>query len=338
MGIEPAEHYAYGTRRRFLANGLVPILLLPALVRAASGRVHTRAAGEPGGSGAVRSTNSADGRLTTPVYIDGSGPYRFLVDTGSERSVLAEEVAAHLRLPVGSKVLVEGIVRSMPAQLVRIERLALGTLTCWRLEVPTLPRDLLGVDGILGLDVLNGRRVIFDFASRTLKVTRTQGFLAAMWSRLSAVSVRTLGQSGRLRATDCSIDGIPAAAFIDTGANVTVSNLALFSACQRRDPALKTLGTLELSGVTGGTTLGRVALFERFRLGALMLTDTPVIVVDLAIFDLWGLRHQPALLMGMNCLRCFTWVSIDYGRKELNFEVPDTSARPVEPPALQPIL
>ena len=32
-------------------------------------------------------------RLTVPVSIDGKGPYRFLVDTGAERTVISEELA-----------------------------------------------------------------------------------------------------------------------------------------------------------------------------------------------------------------------------------------------------
>jgi hypothetical protein len=46
-----------------------------------------------------------------------------------------------------------------------------------------------------------------------------------------------------------------------------------------------------------------------------------VVVADFRIFDVWGLRQQPALLIGMNLLRQFSKVSIDYGRKELRFDL-----------------
>ena len=47
------------------------------------------------------------------------------------------------------------------------------------------------------------------------------------------------------------------------------------------------------------------------------------------MFDVWGLKVQPARLFGMDCLKRFRKVSIDYGRKELRFEV--ASARLPQP-------
>ena len=328
-------------------RGLISMAMLPALARAnargtrapdtATLRHSKHAATEPAGSGAVPSQNSASGRLTTEVFINSVGPFHFMIDTGAERTVVAADIAARLRLPMGPRALLEGIVRSLPTQTVRIQQLRLGSLETLGLDVPTLPRPMMIADGILGLDVLNGRRVIFDFATRTLTVTGSQGFLAALWSAFDEVRVPTLGESGRLRATDCRIDGVHAAAFVDTGAAFTVSNEALFAACQKQQPTLPIIGLVSLSGVTGGTATGRVTVIDRLQLGELILTNTPVVIANLAIFRLWGLSHQPALLIGMNCLRAFKWVSIDYGRKVLNFKFAGT-ASPPDSPVLQPIM
>ena len=45
-------------------------------------------------------TDHAD-RMTVPVSVAGQGPYQFLVDTGSERTVISRELAKHLRLSSG---------------------------------------------------------------------------------------------------------------------------------------------------------------------------------------------------------------------------------------------
>jgi predicted aspartyl protease len=347
MGAQRDSPRTRWSRRGFLVRGLISIAVLPALVRA-NGRVtrarvtstarHSgRAATAPSGSGAVPSQSSAGGRLTTEVLINGVGPFHFMIDTGAERTVIAADIAQRLRLPIGAKALLEGIVRSVPTETVHIQQLTLGSLETLGLDVPILPRPMLMVDGILGLDVLNGRRVIFDFATHTLTVTGSEGFLAALWTAFDGVRVPTLGESGRLRATDCRIDGVHAAAFIDTGAAFTVSNEALFAACQKQQPTLPIIGLVSLSGVTGGTATGRVTVIDRLQLGELILTNTPVVIADLAIFRLWGLSHHPALLMGMNCLRAFKWVSIDYGRKTLQFKFAGT-ASPSHSPVLQPIM
>jgi len=284
------------------------------------------------GSGAVRSTTGLDNRLTTVVYINGRGPYRFLVDTGAERTLIAEEIATQLSLPQGRKVMVEGIIRGQPSVLARIESLRMGSLVCPSLQVPLLPRAMLNVDGYLGLDVLDRHRVVFDFKGGTLTVARPQGFFSALWSGANEAVVRTLGSSGRLRAANCRVDGIRAAAFIDTGAEVSVSNPALYAALQRHAPNRQLVsGPVGLYGVTGGRVTGLETNVDEILLGELRLTYTNLVVAGLEVFDMWGLSRQPALLFGMDCLRRFARVSIDYGRKELRFEV----ARSQIAPALQ---
>src|SRR5882724_407098 len=51
-------------------------------------------------------------RLTVPVHIDGKGPYRFIVDTGADRTVVATEVGMELGLARGEKVLLDGVVQT----------------------------------------------------------------------------------------------------------------------------------------------------------------------------------------------------------------------------------
>jgi hypothetical protein len=57
------------------------------------------------------------------------------------------------------------------------------------------------------------------------------------------------------------------------------------------------------------------------RLMELEFTDCPLVIADFQIFDVWGLHRHPALLIGMNFLRQFSKVSIDYGLKELRFDL-----------------
>ena len=336
------------SRRRFVAQGLLTAAVAaPALAR---GRVPPAAESPPGvsskpaatdaaagegtdtGSGAVRSAGIADDRLTAKVFINGSGPYHFLVDTGAERTLIAEELAAKLALPRGRRVLVEGIVRGRPAIMVGIERLEMGGLVCPHLEVPVLPRGMLQVDGYLGLDVLDRHRVIFDFRARTLTVTKPQGLFSSIWEHGNEAIVHTLGRSGRLRARECLVNGVSASAFVDTGAQVSVINPALYAKLQRVTPTQQVpLGQEGLYGVTGGSMLGQVINIDDIKLDQLGLTFTTVVVAGLEVFNSWGLSRQPALLFGMDCLRRFERVTIDYGRQELRFQL--ASAQP--PPTLE---
>ena len=329
------------SRRRFVTQGLLTIAAtVPPLARAviaptveglADPGTRKAAANAPkiAGSGAVRSAGEADNRLTTMVFLNGAGPYHFLVDTGAERTLISSDIATRLALPRGRDVMVEGIVRGQQAHLVSIERLEMGGLVCPHLEVPVLPRAMMTVDGYLGLDVLDERRVIFDFRAGTLTVTQPQGFFSSLWTHGNEAVVRTLGSSGRLRAANCLVNGVRAAAFLDTGAEVSVSNPALYAALRRHSADRQVLhGQVGLYGVTGGRVTGLDTNVDEIRLDRLSLTYTELVVAGLEVFDLWGLSEEPALLLGMDCLRRFSRVSIDYGRKELRFDVASVQALP----------
>jgi len=310
------------SRRRFVSQALLAMASIPSLARASVPAVSKPTDPKQSGSGAVRIGTDMRNRLTTRVWLNGRGAYHFLVDTGAERTLLAEEVAAQLALPRGEKVMVQGIIRGQPANLVNVGRLEMGGLVCPGLNVPVLPRAMLDADGYLGLDVLDGRRVIFDFRAQTLTVTRPEGFFSALWLHGKEAVVRTLGSSGRLRATDCLVDGIRASAFVDTGAEVSVCNPALYQLLRERAADRQVVrGQVGLYGVTGGRIMGIETNVDEIVLERLKLTYTSLVVAGLEVFDLWGLRHEPALLFGMDSLRRFTRVSIDYGRKELRFQL-----------------
>ncbi|HEY2036667.1 MAG TPA: retroviral-like aspartic protease family protein [Steroidobacteraceae bacterium] len=343
--------HAGWSRRRFLAQSLIAAAVAPPFARAAAGPFvdipPDTGSKPPGdgdakdtGSGAVRSGSDLNNRLTTLVYINGRGPYHFLVDTGAERTLIAADLAAELTLQRGNKVIVEGIVGGRPTDLVQIESLQIGRLICPNLDVPVLPRGMLNVDGYLGLDVLDRRRVILDFRARTITVTKPQGFFSSLFFHGDDAVVHTLGSSGRLRASDCHVDGVRAAAFIDTGAEVSVCNQALAELLQQRAAHRQVVrGPVGIYGVTGGRIIGLDTNVEEIVLGPLKMTYTELIVAELEVFKVWGLSREPALLFGMDCLRRFSRVSIDYGRKELRFELAKAQLpQPLEAGLSRPLL
>jgi predicted aspartyl protease len=260
--------------------------------------------------------------LMVAVRIDGNGPYHFVVDTGADRTVLATEVAGELGLFHGEKVMLEGVVRAVLADTVSIRTLSFGSITRRHLVVPTLSRSLLDADGYLGLDFLDGHRVIFDFKNHTLQVSEPRAKFSASWARENEARIRASGSSGHLQALDCTVDGIPATAFIDSGAEVSAANAPLLAALARRNPTFGEIGTIRLIDITGGEILGKVAMVNKIQLtAALTFIDCPLVIADFRVFDVWGLRQRPALLIGMNLLRQFARVSVDYGLKELRFDL-----------------
>ena len=313
------------TRRGFLKYGALSLAFASVISRAQSAtplRGTTDAAAPERDSFPIIADTDTDTEkhLTVTVRINGNGPYRFVVDTGADRTVLATEVAAELGLAFSEKVMLEGVVRAVQAQTVTIRELSFGLARYQSLVVPTLPRSTLGADGYLGLDTLDGHRVTFDFKNHTLQVGAPHSRLSALLVKENEARVRTVGSSGHLRALNCMVDGVRAAAFIDSGADLSAGNQALFDALASRNPAYGDIGRVSMVDVTGGQISGSVTMVKKVHLMEVELTDCPLVIADFRVFDVWGLTRRPALLLGMNFLRRFSKVSIDYGLKELRFD------------------
>ncbi len=259
--------------------------------------------------------------LTLDVKIDGAGPFRFVVDTGADRSILAEDVATTLGLQLGKTVLVEGIVRTLPARTVPIRELTFGSVTCTDLSVPVLPRTLLQADGYLGLDTIGGHRVVFDFKNRVMEVLEPlpSSFLSHGIANESRIPAPGFG--GHLRAMNCRVDGVSTVAFIDTGAEVSAGNPPLLAALIERNAVYNNPRSITLSGITGGSSLGRVVQVGKISLYDLEFMECELAIADLQVFKIWDLTDKPALLIGLNFLREFSRVLIDYGRKEIRMNL-----------------
>jgi predicted aspartyl protease len=321
------------SRRRFLRYGASSLVLGSLLTRAQSGSApngsseFSTAVTTPDSLPIIASTDDA-AHMTIDVRIDGRGPYRFVIDTGADRSVLATDVAAELNLKHAGRALMEGVVRAMAADTVTVNTLSFGPIKCQNLVIPTLPRSMLRADGYLGLDALDGHRVTFDFKNRRLRVIEPRSRLSALWVRPDETRVRTSGSAGHLRAVDCLVDGVTATAFVDTGAEVSAGNSSLLAALSIRKSKISESDPVTLTDITGGQISGYVTLVEMIQLKELQFTGCPLVIADFKIFDVWGLREHPALLIGMNILRRFSIVSIDYGLKELRFDLTHSFSSP----------
>jgi predicted aspartyl protease len=257
--------------------------------------------------------------LTVEVALDGAGPFRFVVDTGADRSVLSEEAADKLKLVRGRQVAVAGIARTVVTDTVHLGNFAIGGVTRQDLDIPVLPG--LIADGYAGLDLIDNHRVVFDFRNRTLTLGAPDISYLAEIVKPDESLIRAGGSQGHLRTVNCEVEGVRAVAFLDTGADISVGNSRLLkSLAADRDTPVAT-ETIVLKGVTGGSVAGRTIAVEKIRLGDYALSTDGMAIADLPIFDLWGLTDTPALFIGMDFLSRFSRVSIDYGLKQYRLEI-----------------
>ncbi|MEO0949364.1 MAG: retropepsin-like aspartic protease, partial [Cyanobacteria bacterium J06641_5] len=101
------------------------------------------------------------GVMVTAVYVNGQGPYQFLLDTGASRSVISPTVARSAQIPTGSPVEIQGFCGPETGSQARLDRLRIEDFAATDLDALILESEvlqLLGVDGIVGQNFLSRYR------------------------------------------------------------------------------------------------------------------------------------------------------------------------------------
>lgn len=264
-------------------------------------------------------------RMTVSVNVAGKGPYRFLVDTGSERTVISRQLAQRLNLEAGKAAILHSVVGANDVKTVFIPHLQVSGNVISVVDAPALEAGNIGADGMLGIDSLRSQRVLFDFKAQTMSITPSSRPAENLDGDTIVVRART--RHGRLVFTNAKIDGQKVTVIVDTGSQVTIGNLALQRSLMKRR-LWQVPDAVTIESVTGETLLARVAQLKELELGGVQLQDLSVAFTDAHIFRQLELEHRPALLLGMNAMRAFDRISIDFQSKKVRFVLPGTSMLP----------
>jgi predicted aspartyl protease len=259
-------------------------------------------------------------RMTVPVRIVGRGPYRFLVDTGADRTAISRELAATLQLQNTDQAVMHTVTGASRVTTATVPLLNIAAKQVRNVEAPLLEASNIGADGILGLDSLRSQRILFDFKKNVLTIVPSSANDGAL---RDSIVVTGRIKNGRLILAGAWANNRKLTVIVDTGAQVSVGNAAL-----RRMLMQPTKGSkpVELQSVTGDRIGGQYALVREFDVGGVQLKDLPIVFADSRIFKQLGLENQPALLLGMNALRGFEKVSIDFANRKLRVVLPEESS------------
>jgi len=264
---------------------------------------------------AVPTSADHSGRMIAPVYINGAGPFLFMLDTGANRTVLSEQAARRLGLDVNaSNVMVQGINGRAAVPKVLVRQLQAGALRFEDVELPVLTGPVLDrIDGILGMDGLAGKKVTADFVRDRITIADSRGGRAPF----NRLVMRGTLLSGSLMMIDGEVGHVPVKAIIDTGSMRTLGNLRLQRALAARRGHGELAYTTSVVDATDRLRLGELSVSPQISLGDATISNTVVTYGDFDIFRVWGLEDEPALLIGMDVLGTLAEVAIDYRRQEL---------------------
>jgi predicted aspartyl protease len=261
------------------------------------------------------------GRVIAPVMIDGKGPFRLVVDSGASHSTFAPKLAAALGLDpsAGATLLLNGVTGVAEVPTVTVGRIQAGDMVVLNPQVPVVSSSIMAdADGILGVAGLRKERILVDFRSDRVVITRssrsigTSEFLLIPASRVA----------GGLLTIEARIGGVMTRAVIDTGAERTLGNAALRDALRaRRGSRYERWSKTAVYGATTDVASGELSLAPPIKLGPVVISGTTVVYGDFHIFKVWQLDSRPAALIGMDVLGTVGAIVLDYSRREVYLDV-----------------
>lgn len=266
--------------------------------------------------------------MLAPVMINGQGPFQFLMDTGANTSCIARDLARRLMLTATEPARVNTIVGVRQRPAVLIDHLQVGERSRRGVRAASLPLTS-DLDGVLGVDWLKGQRLEMGFKARSLSITRSK----FETSRDGFAVVPARRSQGQLTIIDADLGGRRISAMVDSGSQMTLCNAALralIADTTSHGAGDEAYRHISMESVVGERFTGEMINLPFLRLGGLRLGNVPVVYAESHIFELWGLKDKPAIVLGMDLLNQFDTVSLDFGQAQVSFDLAPVPTLPTK--------
>ena len=266
-----------------------------------------------------RLAGSKQALILLPVFVDGQGPYSFVLDTGAGSTVVSNELADALALPRGENQDGRGAAGKMILVQSQLPSLTVGQETLASLPVSVADLSFLGramgvqVDGALGQSFLRHFVMTLDYAKNELKLRRPVGGTERALDERE-IAFHWANPEDPLVVVPVFVNEKGPYDFaLDTGASSTVISLEL--------AAEFGLATEKISQLTAG---GGNGIVSRVRLGSLSVGAARQENLAAAASDFLmelntELGSKLQGIVGYDFLR-FYRVTLDYPRAALNLE------------------
>lgn len=240
-------------------------------------------------------------------------PYRFIVDSAAGATVIDQALAAIFTKAGSGSSDVQGASGDQASfQNAKLRRLSVAGLSFRNLEVVvTDMKQFSGTsaehyDGILGSDVLSRYSYVFDVPGERLTLIDADRPDPRRWGQCfdNPLSARPGGANGFLAVPVSLHGGVRAVGIVDTGAATTILNWPAASAIGlSKDSA----GVSTAKGVVGfdpkASTASYKAQIAGAAIGSKPMPSFTARLSDLAVFEGFGLKDKPGLIVGANIWR-----------------------------------
>ncbi|MGH8176067.1 MAG: aspartyl protease family protein [Steroidobacter sp.] len=252
------------------------------------------------------------GRVWAPVYINGQGPFRLVLDTGANRTAIIPSLATRIGAPIlESTVKLLGATGSSIVPTIRVDSIEVGDLWLDDRQVAIVEDVFGGAEGVLGADGLSDKRISIDFKHDRISIRHSRGRPLISGHTRLPVTIR----HGHLLMFEVTLAGVRTKAMLDTGAQRTIGNNSLRVALAKRSRQ----GVADsIIGVTLDVQEGQSVHAPPVSFGGINIRGMRVTFGDFYIFEAFKMNKEPAMLIGMDIIGLLDSLVIDYKRKELH--------------------
>jgi predicted aspartyl protease len=266
-----------------------------------------------------RLAGSKQALILVPVFVDGRGPYSFVMDTGATTTVVSNELADALALPRGQTQDGRGAAGKMTLVESRLPSLTVGHQILDSVPVSVTDLSFLGramgeqVDGALGYSFLKHFVMTLDYATNALTLRRPVADMERSLSETEIAFRYANAEDPLLVVPTLVNEKGPYDFALDTGASRTVISLDL--------AAEFGLATEKISQMTAGGGSGTVSRLQlrSLAIGAARQENLAAAASDFLTQLNAELGTKLHGIVGYDFLRHYR-VTLDYPREALTLE------------------
>jgi predicted aspartyl protease len=257
--------------------------------------------------------------ILLPVFVDGRGPYSFVLDTGAGPTLVSNELAEALALPRGEEQEGRGAAGKVTLVKSELPSLTVGLETLESVPVSVTDLSFIGraigaqVDGDLGHSFLRHFAMTLDYATNALTLTRSVGGVERALDGREIAFQSAHAENPLVVVPVFVNEKGPYDFALDTGASSTVISLELAG-----EFGLATEKIPQLTGGGGSVNASRVQL-SSLAVGASRQENLTAAASDFLAQLNAALGSKLQGIVGYNFLRHYR-VTLDYPRAALSLE------------------
>ncbi len=265
---------------------------------------------------------SASGHIVVEVRLNGTGPFRFALDTGASISVVFDHARnqAGISLAPGQNIRVLGMTGAGLFPVADVEQIEVGGET-WldaRVAIVTDATPVAShVDGILGLDFLSRYAIWYSPRDRAVRlyppdVVAERSYLG--WNSIPLHEIHVGAGDATALVFYILIDAVPIPSLFDLGATVNLMNRR--AAGELQVPVRQPGGLPEVWGVSGKTVVLTELIVWRMQVAHMHWRNRRFLVGDFPVFEALGIDDRPAAVAGTSLFRNRDFI-VDFARMRL---------------------